>query len=143
MSLTVVNLMDIVLAVFFLFMAARGFRMGLAFQAARLAVLIAAGVVSLILVNITGIPLLFGLFFLIAFVIFLQVVKVVKIVDCIPVIGALDRAGGALAGFLFAFLVSYFLFHFLHEGIPQAVWREWGITKATVNQSYLLQAFWR
>lgn len=117
--------------------------MGLAFQAARLMVLAAAGVSSYIMANVVGIPLLSGLFFFIAFVLFLQVVKIVKIVDRIPVIGTLDRAGGAIAGFIFAFLACYLLFGFLHMAVPRDVWNGWGLTQDVVDRTYLLQAFLR
>ncbi len=143
MELSTENIIDLIMAAFFLCMIARGWFMGLAFQAARLAALAGAGIISFIMANVVGIPLLSGLFFFITFVLFLQVVKVVKIVDQIPLIGTLDKAGGALAGFFFAFLACYFLFHFLSMAVPQEVWNQWGLTRASVGKSYLLQAFLR
>jgi len=143
MNLSTGNIIDLVLAAFFLCMMARGWYMGLAFQAARLAVLAIAGILSYIMANVAGIPLLSGLFFFITFVLFLQVVKIVKIVDWIPVVGTLDKAGGAMAGFFFAFLACYFLFRFLHMAVPQQTWNDWGLTQAAVGRTYLLQAFLR
>lgn len=143
MYLSVGNVMDIVLAVFFLLVVVRGWYMGLAFQVARLVVLVLAGIISHILANVVGVPLLSGLFFIITFVVFLQAAKFVKIVDWIPVIGTLDKAGGAVAGFFFAFLVCYLLFHFLYMAIPQEVWNNWDLTKAEVAKTYLLQVFLR
>ena len=91
MDLSTENIIDLVLAAFFLCMIARGWYMGLVFQAARLVALAAAGIFSYVMANVAGIPLLSGLFFFITFVLFLQVVKIVKIVDWIPVVGTLDR----------------------------------------------------
>ena len=110
MDLSTENIIDLVLAAFFLCMIARGWYMGLVF---------------------------------ITFVLFLQVVKIVKIVDWIPVVGTLDRAGGAVAGFFFAFLACFFLFRFLYMAVPQEVWDGWGLTQAAVGRTYLLQAFLR
>lgn len=143
MDLSTENIIDLVLAAFFLCMIARGWYMGLVFQAARLAALAAAGIFSYVMANVAGIPLLSGLFFFITFVLFLQVVKIVKIVDWIPVVGTLDRAGGAVAGFFFAFLACFFLFRFLHMAVPQEVWDGWGLSQAAVGRTYLLQAFLR
>ena len=143
MDLSIENILDLVLAALFLCMIARGWYMGLAFQVARLVVLAVSGILSHIMANVAGIPLLSGLFFFITFVLFLQVVKIVKIVDWIPVIGTLDKAGGAAAGFFFAFLACYFLFHFLNMAVPQEIWNDWGLTQAAVNRTYLLQAFLR
>lgn len=142
-ELTIGNICDIVLAVFFLVLIIRGYCAGLVLQVAHLAVLFASVVVSKVLANMVGIPPLSGVFFIVALVVFWQVAKLIKIVDLIPIVGTLDKLCGALAGFLIAFLICYFLLGFLDDLISQKMWNEWGLTKKMVKETYLLQAFLR
>lgn len=143
MYLSVGNIADIVLAIFFIIEILHGRQLGLALQAARLVVLLASLLASQILSGIVGIPMSTGFFFVIAFTIFWKVAKLVKIVDWIPVVGTLDRLGGAVVGFCMAFLICYTLFQILGTIVPQKVWNEWGLTKEVVDKTYLLQAFLR
>jgi len=143
MYLTVGSIADIALAIFFIIEILQGRNMGLALQAARLAVLFASLLVSQILSGMVGIPMSAVFFFVIVFAVFWKIAKLIKIVDWIPVVGTMDRIGGAIAGFCTAFLICYFLFHFLGAVIPQRVWNEWGLTKEVVDKTYLLQAFLR
>lgn len=143
MYLSVGNIADIVLAIFFIIEILQGRNMGLALQAARLVVLFVSLVAAQVLSGIVGIPMSAGVFFVIAFAVFWKIAKIVKIVDWIPVVGTLDKFGGAVAGFCTAFLVCYFLFFFLGTVIPQRVWNGWGLTQEVVDKTYLLQAFLR
>lgn len=141
MYLTVGNILDIILAVFFLLAVIRGWYIGLVMRVAHLAVVIVSVAVAYALAHMIGVMPLFGIFFIIAVVILNQVVKVVKLVEWIPVVGTLNKAGGAVLGFVLAFVVCYILFHFLFETIPQEVWEQWGLTKEVIAKTYLLQAF--
>lgn len=143
MYLSVGNIADIVLAIFFIVETLQGRNMGLALQAARLVVLFVSLIVSQILSGIVGIPVSAGFFFVIVFAVCWKIAKLVKIVDWIPVVGTLDKLGGAIAGFFTAFLICYFLFFLLGTVIPQQVWDKWGLTKEVVDKTYLLQAFLR
>ena len=142
-SLTVGNIWEIVLAVFFLVLIIRGYCTGLVLQVAHLAVLFASVVVSKVLANMVGIPPLSVVFFVVALVVFWQVAKLIKIVDLIPIVGTLDKLCGALAGFCIAYLICYFLLGFLDDVIAQRVWNDWGLTKKMVKETYLLQLFLR
>lgn len=142
-ALTVGNIWDIVLAVFFLIFIIRGYCAGLVLQVAHLAVLFASVVVAKVLANMVGIPPLSVLFFVVALVVFWQVAKLVKIVDLIPLVGTMDKLCGALAGFCIAFLICYFVLGFLDDVIAQKMWNEWGLTKKMVKETYLLKAFLR
>lgn len=141
MYLTVGNILDIILAVFFLLAVIRGWYIGLAMRVAHLAVVIASVVVAYVLAHMLGVMPLFGMFFIIAVVILNQVAKVVKVVEWIPVVGTLNKAGGAILGFVLAFVVCYVLFRFLFETIPQEIWNQWGLTEEVIAKTYLLQAF--
>ncbi len=141
MYLSVGIIFDLILMALFLFAVMRGWHMGFAYQAARLAALAASGIVAYALAAAVGIPFLAGLFFIIAMALFLQVMRLVKIVDKIPVLGALDRAGGAVAGFFAAFVIFCVFFYILDIAVPEEVWNGWGLTRAEVDGTYLLKVF--
>lgn len=143
MYVTVGSVLDILLAVLFLVALVRGWLIGLALTAAHLAVVVASVFAAWLLSGIVGIPMLSGVFFAIAFAVFWQVAKLVKLVDLIPVIGKLDRLGGAVAGFLIVFVVCCVVFAFLDKVIPGKIWDSWGLTKEAVEKTYILQAFLR
>lgn len=141
MELSAGNLFDIVLAAFFVLVIIRGWYVGLALQVAHLAVLLASAIVAKVFADIAGIPVLAGVVFLIAFVLLWRAVKLVKIVDWIPVVGGLDRLGGAVVGFGLAFLVCLVLFSFLGAALPVKTWNEWGLTREMIDKTYILRVF--
>ena len=73
--------------------------------------------------------------------IFRKLIKVLKIVDHIPVIGFLNKAGGAVAGFLVDFIIIYVICSFLFTIVPAAVWTEIGLTGAVIKNTILLSIF--
>ena len=85
--------------------------------------------------------LLFGIIFAVALLVFRQLTSILKLVDKIPVIGTLNKAGGAVIGFLVQFLFLYILGRILFGIFPMQLWEERGLTKEIINQTYLLQAF--
>lgn len=135
------NIIDLVLAVIFLLIVIRGWHIGLVMCAAQLAVFIASGVIASVLVKTTGIIPLYGVFFLIAAAALGKAVQVLKIVDWIPVVGFLNRAGGAFIGFITAFFVFHILLGFLFQAVPQEFWERWGLTQEVIDRTYLLKAF--
>lgn len=141
MYLTAANIIDIVLAVFFLLAVVRGWYTGLAMQAAHLAVLLASIAIAYILSHMLGIIPLFGVFFIIAMAILNQAVKAVKIVSWIPVVGTINKAGGAAVGFLIAFFACFLLLRFLFGTVPQELWQRMGLWQEAIDRTYLLKAF--
>jgi hypothetical protein len=141
MILTVGNVCDIVLAVFFLLEIVRGWYVGLAMRVAHIAVVIASAVLAYAAARAIGRMPLYGVFFVICVVALNQLAKVVRLVDWIPVIGTINKAGGAVLGFVLAFVVCTILFGFACAVIPAEWWRQWGLTQEVIDNTYLLQAF--
>lgn len=96
--------------------------------------------ISLVAENIAY-YLLFGVIFVVALVVFHHVVKVLKLVDHIPVVGTLNKAGGALAGFLVEFIFFFILGRILFGLIPMESWGQMGLTREAIEASYLLRVF--
>lgn len=79
-------------------------------------------------------------FFVIRYV-FRKLIKVLKIVNHIPVIGFLNKAGGALAGFVVDFIIICVICSFLFTIVPTAAWAEIGLTRAVIKNTILLSVF--
>lgn len=141
MIVTQGTVIDIVLAVCFLLAVVRGWYVGLALKAAHLAAFLAAVICSHILAKMIGIPLLSGVLFIVLLFAFYHLVKVVDVVNWIPIVGTLNRLGGAVLGFMTAFLWCYVIFTFLEAALPKDVWVQWGLTKDVIANTYILQAF--
>lgn len=135
------NIIDIVLAVLFLLIVIRGWHVGLVMCIAHIAVLIASAVIASAFVKTTGIIPLYGVFFIAAAAVLGKVVQVLKVVEWIPLVGIVNKAGGAFAGFIGAFLVFHILFGFLFRTVPQELWEQWGLTQEIIDKTYLFKAF--
>lgn len=85
--------------------------------------------------------LLFSIFFVIALLLLNRVVRLLKLVDHIPVVGTLNKAGGALVGFLVDFIFLFILGRVLFGVVPWEAWEQIGLTREMVASSYLLRAF--
>lgn len=96
--------------------------------------------ISLVAENIAY-YLLFGIIFVVAVVVFHHIVRVLKLVDYIPVVGTLNKAGGALAGFLVEFIFFFILGRILFGLIPMESWAQMGLTEEVIEAGYLLRAF--
>jgi len=135
------NIIDIVLAILFLLIVIRGWHVGLVMCVAHIAVLIASAMIASVFVKMTGIIPLYGIVFIIAAAVLGKAVQVLKVVEWIPLIGIVNKAGGAFAGFIGAFLVFYILFGFLFRVVPQEMWERWGLTQEVIDKTYLFKAF--
>lgn len=85
--------------------------------------------------------LLFGVIFVVALVVLHRVVGVLKLVDYIPVVGALNKFGGAVIGFVAEFVFFFILGRILFGLIPMESWAQIGLAGEMIEKSYLLQAF--
>ncbi len=85
--------------------------------------------------------LLFGVIFAVALVVLHRVVGVLKLVDYIPVVGTLNKLGGAVIGFVVEFIFFFILGRVLFGLIPMESWAQIGLTAEMIEKSYLLQAF--
>lgn len=96
--------------------------------------------ISLVAENI-AFYFLFSILFVVTMIIFRHLVAVLKLVDRIPVVGTLNKAGGALVGFLIEFIFFFILGRILFGMIPMESWAQVGLTKGMIEETYLLQAF--
>lgn len=141
MTVTQGTVFDIVLAAYLLLSIVRGWYVGLALKAAHLAAFIAAGIGAQVLAKLVGILPLYGVFFVVLLFVLYHLVKVVDVVNWLPIVGTVNRLGGAVLGFVTAFLWCYLIFSFLGAVVPQHVWSQWGLTRSVIANTYLLQIF--
>lgn len=85
--------------------------------------------------------LLYAIAFTIIMVILGRLIRLLHIVDHIPVIGKINKAGGAMAGFLITFIILYVVGNAFFVLIPQTVLDGWGFTKEAIEKTYVLQIF--
>lgn len=87
----------------------------------------------------------YSLLFFIAFVVLqfllFRVIKALKLVDYVPVVGKLNKLGGALLGFLWVFLLCFLIGNVFFTYVPKQVQKEWGFTNKAVERTVLLQSF--
>lgn len=86
---------------------------------------------------------LFLLVFLIALLLFNHLVHILKIVDRIPVVGTLNKFGGALLGLVTEFIIIYILCAVIFTFVPQSSMDQIGLTQAMIRETYFLQFFVR
>lgn len=79
-------------------------------------------------------------FFLIGLV-FRRLIKILKIVDHLPVIGFVNRLGGAIVGFLVTFILIYIIVSFLFMILPQNELNSIGLTKKVIENTIFLSVF--
>lgn len=86
--------------------------------------------------------IIFTAIFIISFIILRHAANIFKITSHLPVIGKLDRIGGAIAGFLVDFIIIYIVCNIFFGMMPQELLDNIGLTKKAVEGSVLLQAFY-
>lgn len=86
-----------------------------------------------------------GLIYLLVFIVVLLVLRkllyLLKIVDYIPVVGTINKLGGAAAGFFVAFAELYILCFLFFQFVPEQTLVQMGLTEQAVSQTYLLRVF--
>lgn len=85
--------------------------------------------------------ILYAIAFAILMVILGRLIRLLHIVDHIPVIGKINKAGGAIVGFLITFIILYVVGNAFFALIPQTILDGWGFTKEAMEKTYLLQIF--
>lgn len=85
--------------------------------------------------------LIFLIVFIIAILVFSFVVQLLKIVDRIPVVGTLNKCGGALLGLVTEFIIIYIICTVLFSLVPQSTFDKIGLTKDIIRETKLLQFF--
>lgn len=85
--------------------------------------------------------LIFLVVLIVALLVFNFAVQLLKIVDRIPVVGTLNKFGGALLGLVTEFIVIYILFAVVFTLVPQSTFDKIGLTKEIIRETKLLQFF--
>ena len=78
---------------------------------------------------------------LLVFIVFRIVLNTLKIVDYIPVIGFLNKLGGAAVSFFISFIIIYVICSAVFSYVPQEALDSVGLTKQAIKGSILLSAF--
>lgn len=146
MQITLGNVIDIIMAFCFIFAVVRGWQTGLIIKLAHLAAIVASGFLAytagnLCTGNIGMRYLVSSICFFVAVIVLYQVIRLLHIVDYVPILGKLNKAGGALVGFLTEFLFFYVICMVCFQLIPQSLWNQWGLTQDVVSNTWILQAF--
>lgn len=85
--------------------------------------------------------LIFAVIFSVLQLVFLIVVSALKLVDHIPVLGKLNKLGGAVLGFFWMFLLCLLLGNVFFTYVPKELRHQWGFTKKAVQNTVLLSVF--
>ncbi len=85
--------------------------------------------------------ILFFVLFVILEIILMRCVNLLKLVDHIPVVGKVNKIGGAIVGFIWIFLILLLVSFVVGEVIPHSILKSWGITKKALDQSVFLGSF--
>ena len=79
--------------------------------------------------------------FLIALLVLRHVVKILNLVEHIPVLGTINRLGGAIVGFTVAFVLLYVVCSLLFRMLPQTTMDEWGLTEEVIEKTHIFRVF--
>lgn len=119
-----------------------GLTAGLVLKVGQVAAVIAAYVLANLFASQAGMAkeIVFIIAFAVLSMVFRYVVLILKLVDKIPVIGTLDKIGGAILSFVVAFIVVYFAVNLLFHGVPQSILDSWGWTTEAVRKTMFISA---
>lgn len=74
-------------------------------------------------------------------VLLLRLINGFRLLDDIPVVGKLNKLGGAVVGFLWVFLLCLLLGNVFFTFIPEELQKKMGFTKKAVQETVLLNVF--
>lgn len=85
--------------------------------------------------------LVFAVMFSVLQFVFLLLVSALRLVDHVPVLGKLNKLGGAVLGFFWMFLLCLLLGNVFFTYVPKELRHQWGFTKKAVQNTVLLSVF--
>ena len=88
-----------------------------------------------------GREIVFVVAFIVLSIICRYLVQVLRLVDKLPVVGTLDKFGGAVVGFVVAFIVLYFVINLFFDIVPQSTLDGMGWTKEAVQKTMFIKGF--
>ena len=85
--------------------------------------------------------LVFAVMFSVLQFVFLLLVSALRLVDHVPVLGKLNKLGGAVLGFFWMFLLCLLLGNVFFTYVPKELRHQWGFTKKAVQNTVLMCVF--
>lgn len=100
-------------------------------------------VIAAVLASYVGLgrEIVFVVAFIVLSLICRYLVQVLRLVDKLPVVGTLDKFGGAVVGFVVAFIVLYFVINLFFDIVPQSTLDGMGWTKEAVQKTMFIKGF--
>ena len=109
--------LDILTAIILLVAVLSGLATGLVVKLGQIVAVIGSYVIAAVLASYVGLgrEIVFVVAFIVLSIICRYLVQVLRLVDKLPVVGTLDKFGGAVVGFVVAFIVLYFVINLFFD----------------------------
>ena len=109
--------LDILTAIILLVAVLSGLATGLVVKLGQIVAVIGSYVIAAVLASYVGLgrEIVFVVAFIVLSLICRYLVQVLRLVDKLPVVGTLDKFGGAVVGFVVAFIVLYFVINLFFD----------------------------
>ena len=135
--------LDILTAIILLVAVLSGLATGLVVKLGQIVAVIGSYVIAAVLASYVGLgrEIVFVVAFIVLSIICRYLVQVLRLVDKIPVVGTLDKFGGAVVGFVVAFIVLYFVINLFFDIVPQSTLDGMGWTKEAVQKTMFIKGF--
>lgn len=135
--------LDILTAIILLVAVVSGLATGLIVKLGQVVAVIGSYVIAAILASYVGLgrELVFVVAFIVLSILCRYLVQVLRLVDKLPVVGTLDKFGGAVVGFVVAFIVLYFVINLFFGIVPQSTLDGMGWTKEAVRKTMFISGF--
>lgn len=131
---------DILVAIILLVAIVNGLTTGLILKIGQIVAVIASYLLASLVAAQVGLghELVFVIAFAVLSVVFHFLVIGLRLIDKIPVVGNVDRIGGAVVSFVVAFTVLYFFVNCFFHTIPQSTLDSWGWTKEAQHKTMFI-----
>ena len=135
--------LDILTAIILLVAVLSGLATGLVVKLGQIMAVIGSYVIAAVLASYVGLgrEIDFVVAFIVLSIICRYLVQVLRLVDKLPVVGTLDKFGGAVVGFVVAFVVLYFVINLFFDIVPQSTLDGMGWTKEAVQKTMFIKGF--
>ena len=134
--------LDILTAIILLVAVLSGLATGLVVKLGQIVAVIGSYVIAAVLASYVGLgrEIVFVVAFIVLSIICRYLVQVLRLVDKLPVVGTLDKFGGAVVGFV-VFIVLYFVINLFFDIVPQSTLDGMGWTKEAVQKTMFIKGF--
>ena len=131
--------LDILTAIILLVAVLSGLATGLVVKLGQIVAVIGSYVIAAVLASYVGLgrEIVFVVAFIVLSIICRYLVQVLRLVDKLPVVGTLDKFGGAVVGFV----VLYFVINLFFDIVPQSTLDGMGWTKEAVQKTMFIKGF--